>query len=69
MARQVYKRIQKSLEDDKKSRVKQLKEKMEKVEKVIGKQMIVIETLKNNSSTSRQREMVALLLMRDIPKE
>ena len=57
------------MEDDKKSRVKQLKEKMEKVEKVIGKQMIVIETLKNNSSTSRQREMVALLLMRDIPKE
>jgi len=34
---------------------------LEELEKVIGKQTIVIETLKN-SSTSRQREIMALLL-------
>ena len=34
------------MENGKESRVKQLEEKMEELEKVIGKQTIVIETLK-----------------------
>jgi len=36
----------KAWKNGKKSRVKKLEEKLEELEKVIGKQMIVIETLK-----------------------
>ncbi|QTA38498.1 IS3 family transposase [Thermosipho ferrireducens] len=50
------------LENGKKSKVKQLEEKIEELEKVIGKQTIVIETFKKNSSISRRREIVTLLL-------
>jgi len=49
------------LENGKKSKVKQFEEKIEEFQKVIGKQTIVIETLKN-SNISRQRETVALLV-------